>query len=35
MAGPVLLSSIVEGKCKKLKNAIMHYVRPTYPLEMM
>jgi hypothetical protein len=35
MAGSVLLSSIAEGKCTKLKNTIVHYVRRTYPLKMM
>jgi hypothetical protein len=35
MIGSVLLSSTAEGKCTKLNNTIMHYVRRTYPLKMM
>jgi hypothetical protein len=33
MTGSVLLPSIAEGKCTKLKNTIMHYVGRTYPLK--
>jgi hypothetical protein len=35
VTGSVLLSSTAEGKWKKLKNAIMHYVGRTYQLKMM
>jgi hypothetical protein len=31
MTGWVLLSSIAEGKCTKLKDTIVHYVGRTYP----